>query len=43
MIGTVVVMLVNACSSNHEPNQEVDRDPKWFSESDSLLYEQVHC
>ena len=34
---TAVAMLVNAGSSNHEPNQEADRDPKRLSESDSLL------
>ena len=30
-------MLVNAHSSNHEPNQEADRDPKQLSERNSLL------
>ena len=37
MIGTAVAMLVNARSSNCEPNQEVDRDPKRLSERNSLL------
>ena len=41
VIGTAVAMLVNAGSSNHEPNQEADRDPKWLSECDSLLCEQA--
>ena len=39
VIGTVVAMLVNARHSNHEPNQEADRDPKRLSERDSLLCE----
>ena len=34
-------MLVNARSSNHEPNQEADRDPKRLSERDLLLCEQA--
>ena len=34
-------MVVNAHSSNHEPNQEEDCDPKWLSERDSLLCEQA--
>ena len=42
VIGTAVAMLVNARSSNHEPNQEADRDPKRLSERDSLLCEQAH-
>ena len=29
------------CSSNHEPNQEADRDPKRLSEGDSFLCEQA--
>ena len=43
VIRTVVAMLVNAHSSNHEPNQEADRDPKPLSECDSLLCEQAQC
>ena len=42
VIGTAVAMLVNARSSNHRPNQEVDRDPKRLSERDSFLCEQAH-
>ena len=34
-------MLVNARSSIHEPNQEVDRDLKRLSDRDSLLCEQA--
>ena len=41
--GTAFAMLVNAHSSNHEPNQEADRDPKRLSEHDSFLCEQAHC
>ena len=43
VIGTVFAMLVNARSSNHEPNQEADRDPKRLSERDLFLCEQAHC
>ena len=32
----------DARSSNHEPNQEADRDPKQLSECDSRLCEQAH-
>ena len=39
MIGTVFAMHVNARSSNHDPNHEVDRDPKRLSERDSFLCE----
>ena len=42
VIGTTFGMLVNAHSSNHEPNQEADRNPKWLSERDSFLCEQAH-
>ena len=42
VIGKAVAMLVNAQSSNHEPNQEADRDPKRLSERDSLVCEQAH-
>ena len=42
VIGTAVAMLVNAHSSNHEPNQEADRDPKRLSERESLLCEPAH-
>ena len=42
MIGTAFAMHVNAHSSNHEPNQEADRDPKWLSECGSFLCEQAH-
>ena len=42
VIGTAFAMLVNAYSSNHEPNQEADRDPKRLSEHDSFLCEQAH-
>ena len=43
MIGKAFAMLVNArtCSSNHEPNQEADRDPKRLPERDSFLCEQA--
>ena len=41
MIGTACAMLVNARSSNHEPNQEADRDAKRLSERDSFLCEQA--
>ena len=41
MIGTAVTMLVNAHSSNHEPSQEADRDPKQLWEHDSLLCEEA--
>ena len=41
--GAAFAMLVNARSSNHEPNQEADRDPKRLSERDSFLCEQAHC
>ena len=34
VIGTAFAMLVNAHSSNREPNQEADRDQKWLSERD---------
>ena len=34
-------MLVNARSSNHEPNQEPDNDLKRLSERDALLCEQA--
>ena len=34
-------MFVNARSSNHEPYQEADRDPKRLSERVSLLCEQA--
>ena len=37
VIGTAFAMLVNARSSNHEPNQEADRDPKRLSECDSTV------
>ena len=40
-LGRRLQSLVNACSSNHEPNQEGDRDPKRLSECDSLLSEQA--
>ena len=43
MIGMAVAMLVNARSSNPEPNQEADRNPKRLSERDSLLFEKAHC
>ena len=43
MIGMAFAILVSARSSNHEPNQEADRDPKQLSERDSLLCEQAHC
>ena len=42
MIGTAFAMHVNARSSNHEPNQEVDRNLKRLSERDSFLCEQAH-
>ena len=42
VIGTAFAMLVDAHSSNHEPNQEADRDQKWLSERDSFLCEQAH-
>ena len=42
MIGTAVAMLVNARSSNHEPNREADRNPKQLSECNSLLCEEAH-
>ena len=41
MIGTAFAVLVNARSSNHEPNQEADRDPKRLSERNSFLCEQA--
>ena len=41
MIGTAFEMHVNARSSNHEPNQEADRNPKRLSERDSFLCEQA--
>ena len=41
VIGMVVAMLVNAHSSNHEPNQEADRNPKQLSERDSFLCNQA--
>ena len=34
---------LNARSSNHEPNQEADRDPKRLSGRDSFLCEQAQC
>ena len=34
-------MLVNARSSNHEPNQEAGRDPKRLSQRDLFLCEQA--
>ena len=37
VIGTAFAMLVNARSSNHEPNQEADRDLKRLSERDSTV------
>ena len=43
MINMAFAMLVKAHSSNHEPNQEAVRDPKWLSEHDSLLCEQALC
>ena len=39
MIGKAFAMHVNACSSNHDPNQVLDRDPKRLSERDSLSCE----
>ena len=36
-----VAMLVKAHSSNHEPNQETDRDLKWLSDRDLVLCEQA--
>ena len=39
--GTAFAMLVNAHSSNHEPNYEADRDPKRFSQHYSLFCEQA--
>ena len=42
VIGTALAMLVNAHSSNHDPNHKANRDPKWLSECDSLLCEQAH-
>ena len=41
VIGKEFAMQVNERSSNHEPNQETDRDPKWLSERDSFLCEQA--
>ena len=35
MIGEAFAMHVNACSSNHDPNHVLDRDPKRLSERDS--------
>ena len=43
VIGTAFAMLVNARSSNHDPNHEADRDPKRLSERDSFLCEQAQC
>ena len=43
VIGTAFAMHVNARSSNHEPNQEADRDPKRVLEHDLFLCEQAHC
>ena len=43
VIGKAFAMHVNARSSNHEPNQEADRDPKRLSERDSILCEQALC
>ena len=43
VIRTAFAMHVNARSSNHQPNQEADRDPKRLSERDSFLCEQAHC
>ena len=40
--GCKLAMLVNAHSSNHKPNQEVDCDQKLLKECDSLLCEQAH-
>ena len=37
VIGMAVAMLMNVHSLNHEPNQEVDRDPRRLSDLDSLL------
>ena len=43
VIGMAVAMLVNAHSSNYEPNQEAVHDPKRLSEHDLLLCEQAQC
>ena len=43
VIGTAFAMLVNAHSSNHEPNQEADCDPKRLLERDSFVCKQALC
>ena len=43
VIQTAFAMLLNAHSSDHEPNQKADRDPKRLSERDSLHCERALC